>query len=247
VVAGKWTDNEANALSVEEGIATTLGLKLGDRLQFDVAGVVTESRITSLRKVDWGSMRANFFVMYPLASLPDVPRTYMSAFKGPSQPGFDNALVQQFPNITNVDMRATLQQVQNVMDQVIRAVEFLFAFTLLAGLMVLLAAVTSTREDRAREFAIMRALGASGALLAQVQRAELWGVGLLAGFMASSAAMAVGWAMAKYAFEFNWTPAWYVPLLGALAGGLLAWAAGWWGLAGVLKQPVAHTLRQSAL
>jgi putative ABC transport system permease protein len=133
------------------------------------------------------------------------------------------------------------------MDQVIRAVEFLFAFTLLAGLMVLLAAVTSTREDRAREFAIMRALGASGALLAQVQRAELWGVGLLAGFMASLAAMVVGWAMAKYAFEFNWTPAWYVPLLGALAGGLLAWAAGWWGLAGVLKQPVAHTLRQAAL
>jgi putative ABC transport system permease protein len=192
-------------------------------------------------------MRANFFVMYPVASLPDVPLTYMAAFKGPSQPGFDNALVQQFPNITSVDMRATLQQVQNVMDQVIRAVEFLFAFTLMAGLMVLLAAVTSTREDRAREFAIMRALGASGALLAQVQRAELWGVGFLAGFMASSAAMAVGWAMAKYAFEFNWTPAWYVPLLGALAGGLLAWAAGWWGLAGVLKQPVAHTLRQSAL
>jgi len=245
VVAGQWTDNEAGALSVEDGIATTLGLKLGDRLKFDVAGVVTESRITSLRKVDWGSMRANFFVIYPVASLPDVPRTYMSAFKGPAQAGFDNALVQQFPNITSVDMRATLQQVQNVIEQVIRAVEFLFAFTLVAGLMVLLAAVTSTREDRAREFAIMRALGASGALLSQVQRAELWGVGLLAGFMASSAAMAVGWAMAKYAFEFSWTPAWYVPLVGALAGGLLAWAAGWWGLAGVLKQPVSQTLRQS--
>jgi putative ABC transport system permease protein len=245
VVAGQWTDNEAGALSVEDGIATTLGLKLGDRLKFDVAGVVTESRITSLRKVDWGSMRANFFVIYPVASLPDVPRTYMSAFKGPPQAGFDNALVQQFPNITSVDMRATLQQVQNVIEQVIRAVEFLFAFTLMAGLMVLLAAVSSTREDRAREFAIMRALGASSALLSQVQRAELWGVGLLAGFMASSAAMAVGWAMAKYAFEFSWTPTWYVPLVGALAGGLLAWAAGWWGLAGVLKQPVSQTLRQS--
>jgi len=245
VVAGQWTDNEAGALSVEDGIATTLGLKLGDRLKFDVAGVVTESRITSLRKVDWGSMRANFFVIYPVASLPDVPRTYMSAFKGPPQAGFDNALVQQFPNITSVDMRATLQQVQNVIEQVIRAVEFLFAFTLMAGLMVLLAAVSSTREDRAREFAIMRALGASSALLSQVQRAELWGVGLLAGFMASSAAMAVGWAMAKYAFEFSWTPTWYVPLVGALAGGLLAWAAGWWGLAGVLRQPVSQTLRQS--
>ncbi len=247
VVAGRWQDNEAGAVSVEEGIATTLGLKLGDRLQFDVAGVQTESSITSLRKVDWGSMRANFFVMYPVASLPDVPLTYMAAFKGPAQAGFDNALVQQFPNITSVDMRATLQQVQTVIDQVIRAVEFLFAFTLAAGLMVLMAAVTATRDDRTREFAIMRALGASSRLLTQVQRAELWGVGMLAGFMASSAAMGVGWAMAHFAFEFNWTAAWYVPFAGALAGGLLAWAAGWWGLAGVLKQPVAQTLRQAAL
>jgi putative ABC transport system permease protein len=246
VVAGAWKDNEAGAVSVEEGIAQTLNLKLGDRLQFDVAGVINESRITSLRKVDWGSMRANFFVMYPVAQLPDVPLTYMAAFKGPALAGFDNALVQQFPNITSVDMRAALQQVQNVIDQVVQAVEFLFAFTLAAGLMVLLAAVSSTREDRARDFAIMRALGASSRLLAQVQRAELWGVGVLAGFMASTAAMVVGWAMARFAFEFSWTAAWWVPLAGALAGGLLAWAAGWWGLSGVLKQPVAQTLRQAA-
>jgi len=246
VVAGRWQENEADAVSVEEGIATTLGLKLGDRLQFDVAGVQTTSRITSLRKVDWGSMRANFFVMYTVASLPEVPLTYMAAFKGPELKGFDNALVKQFPNITSVDMRATLQQVQSVIDQVIRAVEFLFVFTLAAGLVVLMAAVTATRDDRARDFAIMRALGASSTLLAQVQRAELWGVGMLAGFMASSTAMAVGWAMAHYAFEFNWTAPWYIPLAGALAGGLLAWAAGWWGLAGVLKQPVAQTLRQAA-
>ena len=78
-------------------------------------------------------------------------------------------------------------------------------------------------------------------------RRQSTGVGMLAGFMASSAAMGVGWAMAHFAFEFNWTAAWYVPFAGALAGGLLAWAAGWWGLAGVLKQPVSQTLRQAAL
>ena len=112
--------------------------------------------------------------------------------------------------------------------------------------MVLFAAVSATRENRAREYAVMRAVGAGSALLRQVQRAELWGVGMLAGFMASSVAMMVGWAMAHFAFEFNWTAPWYVPFVGALAGGLLAWAAGWWGLAGVLKQPVAQTLRQAA-
>ena len=104
----------------------------------------------------------------------------------------------------------------------------------------------TTREARAREFALMRAMGASGRLLAQVQRTELWGVGLLAGFMASSAALAIGWAMARYAFDFQWTPTIWVPLAGAMTGGLLAWAAGWWGLSGVLQQPVSQTLRQAA-
>jgi putative ABC transport system permease protein len=102
--------------------------------------------------------------------------------------------VRQFPNITNVDMGATIAQVQRVLEQVIQAVEFLFAFTLAAGLVVLFAAVTATREERAREFAIMRAMGARASLLRQVQRAELVGVGLLAGFLASCVAVAVGWA-----------------------------------------------------
>ncbi len=182
VVAGRWTSNEAGAISMEDGIATTLGLKLGDELRFDIGGVTKDARITSLRKVDWGSMRANFFAMYPVAHLDGVAITYLAAFHAPDKAGFDNALVQQFPNITSVDMAATLAQVQSVLDQVIKAVEFLFAFTLAAGLVVLFAAVTATREERAREYAIMRALGARASLLRQVQRAELAGVGLLAGF-----------------------------------------------------------------
>src|SRR5665647_2132561 len=119
VVDGRWTPEEQGAISVEEGLAKTLGLKIGDRLKFDIVGVQLESRISSLRKVDWGSMRANFFVMYPVTSLPNVPRTYMSAFKAPASPGFDNALVRAFPNITSVDMTATIGQVQRVLDQVI--------------------------------------------------------------------------------------------------------------------------------
>ncbi|MEI8324891.1 MAG: FtsX-like permease family protein [Betaproteobacteria bacterium] len=250
VTAGRWLAQEADAVSVEEGIAKTLQLKLGDRLRFDVGGVQTEGRITSLRKVDWGSMRANFFVIFPLSAMANVPSTYMSAFRAPpnrkGQPGFDNALVRAFPNITNVDMTATINQVQRVLEQVIGAVEFLFGFTLAAGLVVLFAAVTATREERAREFAIMRAIGASSRLLRQVQRAELLGVGLLAGFLASVVASAVGWALAKYVFEFDWSVALWVPLAGALCGALLALAAGWWGLRDVLKRPVVQTLRRAA-
>ena len=145
VTSGKWVENEAGAVSVEEYVATTLGLKLGDILKFDIGGIAVESKITSVRKVDWGSMRANFYMIYPVASLPNVPTTYMSAFKAPDVKGFDNTLVRQFPNITNVDMSQALSQVQRVLDQVIGAVEFLFGFTLAAGLVVLFAAVTATR------------------------------------------------------------------------------------------------------
>ena len=246
VVAGRWTPGEAGAISMEDGIATTLGLKLGDELRFDIGGVTKDARITSLRKVDWGSMRANFFAMYPVAHLDGVAITYLAAYRAPDTAGFDNALVQQFPNITSVDMAATLAQVQSVLDQVIKAVEFLFAFTLAAGLVVLFAAVTATREERAREYAIMRALGARASLLRQVQRAELAGVGLLAGFLASAVAVAVGWALARYVFEFTWTASLWVPLVGSLVGAVLALLAGWWGLREVLQRPVMDTLRSAA-
>lgn len=246
VVQGVWTEGEANAVSLEAGFAKSLGLKLGDRMRFDIAGVVSESQVTSIRKVDWSSMRANFFVIYPSNPLPDVPLSYMAAFKSPEAKSFDRNLLHQFPNITSVDMRATLGQIQQVLDQVIRAVEFLFAFTLMAGLLVLMAAVTSTREERKREFAIMRALGATGKLLNQVQTAELLGVGLLAGFLASLVAELVGWGLARFVFEFEWTASLWVPLVGALSGAFMAWAAGWWGLAEVLRQPVSQTLRQAA-
>ena len=246
ITSGKWTENEEGAVSVEEFVATTLGLKLGDTLKFDIGGMPVESKITSVRKVDWGSMRANFYMIYPVASLPNVPTTYMTAFRAPEAKGFDNALVRQFPNITNVDMSQALSQVQRVLDQVIGAVEFLFGFTLAAGLVVLFAAVTATREERAREFAIMRAVGARGSLLRQVQRAELLGVGLLAGFLAAVVAAIVGWALAKYVFEFTWTVSIWVPLFGALAGAVLALMAGWWGLREVLRRPVVETLRRAA-
>ena len=246
IVGGAWKAEEQGALSVEEGIAKTLGLKLGDTLRFDIGGIQNEAKITSLRKVDWASMRANFFVMYPVKHLPDVPATYLAAYRAPDKAGFDNALVHEFPNITNVDLSATLQQVQSVLGQVIRAVEFLFGFTLAAGLVVLFAAVTATREERAREFAIMRAVGARAQLLRQVQRAELAGVGLLAGFLASIVAVAVGWALARYVFDFSWNAPLWVPLAGAVCGALLALAAGWWGLREVLRRPVVDTLRRAA-
>ena len=246
ITGGRWQSEEVGAISIEEGLAKTLRLKVGDVLRFEVAGVPIDSTITSLRKVDWASMRANFFALYPVSAMPDLPVTYLSAFKAPPVRGFDNALVRQFPNITATDVGSAIAQLQKVLDQVIAAVEFLFVFTLAAGLVVLFAAVSATREDRAREYAIMRAVGAGSALLRQVQRIELAGVGLLAGFLASLVASAVGWALAHYVFDFAWVVSLWVPLAGSLAGAALALAAGWWGLREVLNRPVMQTLRQAA-
>ena len=245
LASGTFIAEEADAVSVEETLAQTLKLNLGDRLRFDVAGTPKEGRITSIRRVDWRSMRVNFYVLFPQSKMPDMPVTYISAFRAPDTAGFDNSLSREFPNITNVDVSASISQIQAVLDQVIRAVEFLFGFTLVAGLVVLFAAITATREMRAREFAIMRALGASSKLLAQVQRTELLGVGALAGALAAVAAIAVGWLLARYVFQFSWNPSPWVPLLGALAGAVLALAAGWWGLREVIRRPVLDTLRRA--
>jgi putative ABC transport system permease protein len=245
LAAGRWSDDEAGAISVEQGLAETLGLQVGDQLRFDIAGQTVEARITSLRKVDWGSMRVNFFVIFTRAQMPDVPATMIAAFHAPQRPGFDNALARDFPNVTSIDVSASIAQVQRVLDQVVRAVEFLFGFTLAAGLVVLFAAVSATREARSREFAVMRAMGASRALLSQVQRTELLCVGALAGLLASLAAVAVGWALAHFVFEFAWRASPLVPLVGSAAGALLALAAGWWGLREVLRRPVVETLRRA--
>ena len=227
IVQGTWVPEEANAISMEEGIAKSLRLKLGDELVFDMAGQAVTARITSLRRVDWTSMRANFFALYPVSRLPDLPMTYIAAYKAPPRKGFDNELVSQFPKVTNDDMGATINQVQKVLGQVIGAVEFLFGFTLAAGLVVLFATVTATREERAREYAVLRALGAGNQLLRKVQTAELLGVGALSGALAAVVASVMGWALAWFVFEFNWQASPWVLAVGIAGGAVLAWGAGW--------------------
>ena len=246
IVQGTWVPDEPNAISLEEGLAKSLKLKLGDTLVFDMAGEKISARITSLRRVDWTSMRANFFVLFPTAQMPPVPTTYIAAYRAPNQKGFDNALVNRFPNVTNVDMGATIHQVQKILGQVIGAVEFLFGFTLAAGLVVLFATVSATREERAREYAVLRALGAGNPLLYKVQNAELLGVGALSGVLAALVAAIMGRALAWFVFEFHWQTSPWILGAGMLAGAWLAWAAGWWGLRAVLKRPVVQTLRMAA-
>jgi putative ABC transport system permease protein len=245
LAGGQWTNEEDGAISVEEGLAKTLGLKLGDRLRFDVAGVQVESKITSLRKVDWQSMRANFFVLYPKAAMLDLPVTYLAAFKASSGYAFDNQLVRAFPNITMIDLTQSINEIGNVINKVTRAVESLFAFTLAAGVLVLLATLYSTGSHTQRDFALMRALGASRQQLRRVQALQLAGIGALSGFLAASVALALAWGLAKWVFNFEWTLSPALPVVGLLVGSVLTLSIGWWALRGILNQPVMQSLRSS--
>lgn len=246
VVAGRWFDGKRPEASMEEGIAKTLGVKLGDTLRFDVAGQQIEAPVTSLRKLDWSSMRVNFFVILPPSMMQGLPETYITAFHlKPEQAPLGNALSARFPNITIVNTELILRQVQGVLDQVIAAVQFLFAFTLAAGVTVLYAALAGARDERRRDAGLLKALGASAATIKQTQYAEFLVVGGLAGLLASIGAIAVGWALSRFVFDFSYVlNPWIVPV-GVVSGMLCAFAGGWLGLRDVLRQPALATLREA--
>ena len=246
VVAGKWLDDRGPGASVEVGLAKTLNLKLGDRLRFDIGGQVVEAPITSLRKLEWGSMRVNFFVILNPALMADMPQTFITAFRlPPERAGLVNRLVRDFPNLTVVDIGSVVRQVQGVIDQVVRAVEFLFLFTLASGLLVLYAALVGSQDERIREAGLLRALGATRRQLSQAQWMEFALVGSLAGLLAATGAAATGWALARYVFKFDWTFSPTVWLAGIAVGAVCAFVGGWVGLRNVLRHPPLQTLREA--
>jgi putative ABC transport system permease protein len=160
-------------MSLEEGIAETLGVRLADSLTFDIAGSRVTAKVTSLRKVDWDSFRVNFFALFPPGPLDAMPATYISAFRAPeTNNAWLPALVQKYPNILVIDIGEIVRQVQGIMDSVSRAVEFVFLFTLAGGLLVLQAAIAATQDGRKFDAAILRTLGASHRQLVTVQVAE---------------------------------------------------------------------------
>ncbi|HEX8615780.1 MAG TPA: FtsX-like permease family protein [Telluria sp.] len=246
IVAGQWYKDAPGVAeaSVEQGIAKTLRLKLGDTLRFDVGGTLVDAKVTSLRKLEWGSMRANFFVIINPAAMEKTSQTFMTAFHlPPAQSTFTNALTRDFPNLTVIDVSGIIRQLQEVLDQVVTAVEFLFMFTLASGVLVLYAALMGSQDERTRESGLLRALGATRKQLSRAQWIEFSLVGGLAGLLAASGAAALGWALATYQFKFPWTFSPMVWLAGLVVGALCAIIGGWLGLRNVLRQPPLQTLR----
>jgi len=247
VTQGAWFGASAKPqVSIEEGIAKTIRVKLGDTLRFDVAGMPVEAPVTSLRKVDWNSFKVNFFVLMPPEALSDLPATFITSFYLPANDQrMIDGLIAAYPNVTAIDTAPILAQIQRTLAQVIGAVQFLFLFTLAAGVLVLYAALAGTRDERMRESALLRALGASHRQIRSVQIAEFVAVGGLAGLMAALGAQGIGYVLASRVFEFHidFNP-WLVPA-GVVAGIACAGIGGWLGLRRVLARPALQSLRDA--
>jgi putative ABC transport system permease protein len=248
LVAGRWwraSEHGAPLVSVETGIAARVGIELGDRLAFDIAGTRVELVVASLRRVDWDSMRTNFFVIAAPGALDGHPMSWVTSFRleGPGDE-FMNALLQRFPNLLVIDVAAVLDEVQRIMDQVARAVEFLFVFTLAAGLAVLYAALAATRDERMAEGAIIRTLGGTRRQLAAAQLAEFAAIGALAGAVAALAATGLSLVLARFVLDlpFAFNP--LVWIAGPAGGMLLAATAGWIGTRSIANTPPLQTLRR---
>ena len=248
VAGGRWfaADEGPGAASVEAGLAETLGIKLGDELQFDLAGTPVSAKVVGLRQLKWESMRVNFFVIFSPATLEGFPASYIASFHAASGQGdVASRLLQRFPNLTVIDVSAMLEQLRGITDQVIAAVQFLFVFSLFAGITVLYGTFAVAFDERRHEIAVMRALGATRARLARTLRLEFAAIGALAGFLAAVGATLIGWVLARQVFEIMLEPSyWLVP--SATVGGALAIVlVGRYALQALLSAPPMQSLRNA--
>lgn len=232
-------------LSVEQEFAETLGWNVGDRVRFDIAGQPFEATITSLREVEWESFRPNFFVIASPGSLDDYPASYITAVSvPPAQSRFTAELVERFPNLSVIDIDAVLDQVRSTGEQVSMVVQVVFWFSLAAGMLVLMAAVSASQDERLLEGGVMRVLGGSRRQLRLAQASEFAAIGLLSGLTAAIAASVLAGVVAVQVFDLPWEPDWRLALAGGVAGVLAALLAGLWATRRVLDAPPSVTLRE---
>jgi putative ABC transport system permease protein len=250
IVDGRWFDRRdagKPVLSFEEGVAKTLGVKTGDTVTYDIAGSRLTAQVVSLRKVGWDTFRVNFFVVAPPGVLEEFPTSYVTSLHLPAERSvLMDDLVRRFPNLLVIDVAAILAQVQRVMDQVVKAIEFVFLFSMVAGLLVLFAALGSTHDEREFDAAVMRTLGASSRQLRTVLAAEFALIGALAGLLAAVGATAIGYVLADRVLNLPYTINPWVWLAGLLIGAVGVTVAGLVGTARVLRTPPMQVFRASA-
>src|SRR6267154_1340759 len=247
LTAGRWwtaADAGKPLVSISSEYADALHLKLGDHLSFDVAGEPLTVEVASIRKIRWDSFRPNFFLVFPPGLLDGAAGTYMTSvyLTAAQRPSLAD-LVRQFPTISVFDVDAILKQIRDIMDRASLAVQYVFLFTLAAGIVVLLAAVQSTRDERRYESAMLRTLGASRSTVLQGVAAEFSALGFLSGTLAAFGATGVGWILARRLFSLQFAVDPWVWVLGLVCGTILVGLSGTLATRSVVNTPPIVTLR----
>ena len=243
---GRWwpATGGAGEASVEHKLAASLGLRLGDTLGFTVGASRLTATVTSFRTLDWSSLKPNFFVVFSPGTLEPYPVTYLTSFYlPPDQRTALNALVQRFPNLTPVDIGAVLRQLQGLLSQLATATGYLWLFAVVAGGLVLCAAVAMTLDSRRHEAALLRALGASRAVLLRSHLLEFGILGGVAGWMALFLAESLLYLLHSRLMEGLWQPDWRWWIGLPLASTLVLAGLGGLGLRNLLAQPPLAALR----
>lgn len=242
-----WSENPGGSaqFSVETGIAKRLGIHLGDELTYQIAGELVKAPVTNLRTVNWDSLRPNFFVLSAPGMLEAYPSSYIASFYLPGNAsGFLTRLLKKFSNITIINVDALMTQVRSIMDRISSAIQFVFYFTLMAGLLVLYAAIQSTQDQRLYEGAILRTIGANRTQLLIGMVSEFTTIGFLAGAMASAGATVIGYAIAERVLNMDFVFHGYWWVYGVLGGAVGIGLAGTLATRNLLSQPPLHTLRR---
>ncbi|MBY8964110.1 FtsX-like permease family protein [Algiphilus sp. NNCM1] len=252
LIEGRWWSEEEHneaLLSADDYAVERLALEIGDTLTLRFADRDVTFTVHNLREVEWGSFRPNFFLLAPPKVLADdrVATNWLtSLYVSEQDSGLLRALVERFPNITAIDIDALLAQVRQVIDRVVEAIALLLAFALAAGLLVLLAAIETSRSEREHEVALLRTLGARRRFIARALLVEYGTLGATAGVLASGIAQLVSWQLAQRVFEMPYAPALWPWLLGPVLGALLVGSLGWLALRGVTHVPPDRMLRLHA-
>ncbi|KAB5627003.1 FtsX-like permease family protein [Pseudomonas putida] len=233
------------AVSVEAELAASLKLKLGDLLTFDIGGEHRQARVSSLRTVHWDSFQPNFYMIFQPGTLQGLPATYLTSFY--LAPGHDTdvvALSRAFPAVTILQVDALLGQLRSILAQVTLAVEYVLLFVLAAGLAVLFAGLQATLDERIRQGALLRALGAGRALLVKARRIEFGLLGAASGLLAALGCELITWALYRYAFDLHWAPHPWLLVLPVL-GAVLVGGAGVFGTRRALNATPLSVLRET--
>jgi putative ABC transport system permease protein len=242
-----WTEanHEEIEASLEVGIARDLGVGVGDTLGFNIGGENIEARVTSLRFVEWDSLRPNFFVMLSPGLAEELPQTYIaSVYIPPKTRRLLSGFIRQFPSVTLLDLEVILGQVRMIIERASMAVQYVFLFTLLAGITVLLAAIQVTKDERRFESAILHTLGAGRRKIMQGLAVEFTALGTLAGLLAAFGATAVGWVVAEQAFELDYSLNPWLWLTGCIAGAAVVGFCGTLATRGAVNEPPVAVLRE---